>query len=81
VTSVINRYYDPTTNQFLSIDPGVALTDQPYVFSNDDPLNSEDALGQLPTTGQGETDSQTAAIGNRATQYLAISSMTSSEQN
>jgi hypothetical protein len=45
VTSVINRYYDPTTDQFLSIDPAVAQTDQPYVFTNDDPLNAEDPLG------------------------------------
>jgi RHS repeat-associated protein len=45
VTSVINRYYDPTTDQFLSIDPVVAQTDQPYVFTNDDPLNAEDPLG------------------------------------
>lgn len=42
----INRYYDPSTDQFLSIDPDVATTDQPYVFTNDDPLNAEDPLGQ-----------------------------------
>jgi RHS repeat-associated protein len=42
---LINRYYDPTTDQFLSIDPDVATTDQPYVFTNDDPLNAEDPLG------------------------------------
>jgi hypothetical protein len=29
----------------LSIDPDVATTDQPYVFTNDDPLNSSDPLG------------------------------------
>ncbi len=45
VTSVINRYYDPATDQFLSVDPDVATTNQPYVFTNDDPLNSEDPLG------------------------------------
>jgi hypothetical protein len=45
VTSVVNRYYDPTTDEFLSIDPDVASTDQPYVFTNDDPLNAEDPLG------------------------------------
>jgi len=33
------------TNQFISIDPDVAQTDQPYVFTNDDPLNMEDPLG------------------------------------
>jgi RHS repeat-associated protein len=45
---LVNRYYDPTTDQFLSIDPDVATTDQPYVFTNDDPLNAEDPLGELP---------------------------------
>jgi RHS repeat-associated protein len=42
---LVNRYYDPTTDQFLSIDPDVATTDQPYVFTNDNPLNEEDPLG------------------------------------
>src|ERR1700677_4760078 len=45
MTSVINRYYDPTTDEFLSIDPEVATTDQPYVFTNDDPLNETDPSG------------------------------------
>jgi RHS repeat-associated protein len=42
---LINRYYDPSTDQFLSIDPDVATTDQPYVFTNDDPLNGTDPMG------------------------------------
>jgi hypothetical protein len=37
-----NRYYDPSTDQFLSVDPDVQETDQPYLFVNDDPLNSTD---------------------------------------
>jgi hypothetical protein len=41
----INRYYDPSTDQFISIDPDIADTNQPYVFTNDDPLNGEDPLG------------------------------------
>lgn len=44
--SIINRYYDPSTDQFLSIDPDVQQTDQPYVFTNDNPLNAEDPTGQ-----------------------------------
>jgi hypothetical protein len=40
-----NRYYDPSTDQFLSVDPDVATTNEPYVFTNDDPLNAEDPLG------------------------------------
>jgi hypothetical protein len=43
--SIINRYYDPSTDQFLSIDSDVAQTDQPYVFTSDNPLNAEDPLG------------------------------------
>ena len=42
---LINRYYDPTTDQFLSIDPAVAQTNQPYVFTSDNPLNVTDPLG------------------------------------
>jgi hypothetical protein len=45
VASVFNRYYDPTTDQFLSVDPAVAQTNQPYVFTNDNPLNATDPLG------------------------------------
>ncbi len=41
----INRYYDPTTDQFLSVDPDVATTGQPYAFTGDDPLNATDPLG------------------------------------
>jgi hypothetical protein len=42
---LINRYYDPATDEFLSIDPDVATTNQPYVFTNDDALNAVDPLG------------------------------------
>jgi RHS repeat-associated protein len=41
----IDRYYDPSTDQFLSIDPDVAETGQPYAFTGDDPLNATDPLG------------------------------------
>ena len=34
----------------MSIDPDVADTNQPYVFTNDDPLNTEDPLGLKKTT-------------------------------
>jgi len=41
----INRYYDPATDQFLSVDPLVPQTGQPYAFTGDDPLNATDPLG------------------------------------
>jgi hypothetical protein len=45
VTSVLNRYYDPSTDQFLSIDPKVGITNQAYLFTGDDPLNGSDPIG------------------------------------
>jgi hypothetical protein len=41
----INRYYDPTTDSFISVDPDLQLTVQAYVFTNDNPLNATDPLG------------------------------------
>ena len=43
----VNRYYDPSTDQFLSVDPDVAETGQPYAFTGDDPLNETDPLGLI----------------------------------
>jgi len=44
-TISIDRYYDPMTDSFISVDPDVKETDQPYAFVNDDPLNFEDPMG------------------------------------
>jgi hypothetical protein len=41
----VGRYYDPSTAQFLSVDPKVMETGQPYAFTGDDPLNATDPLG------------------------------------
>jgi RHS repeat-associated protein len=59
---LINRYYDTTTDQFLSIDPEVAATSEPYIFVGDDPLNASDSIGLLPITGTSETNSETKTI-------------------
>jgi RHS repeat-associated protein len=42
---LVNRYYDPTTGEFLSVDPDVRETGEPYAYTNDDPVNAEDPLG------------------------------------
>lgn len=42
---VFARYYDPSTAQFLSIDPKVMETGQPYSYAHDDPVNSNDPTG------------------------------------
>jgi hypothetical protein len=50
----VNRYYDPPTDQFLSVDPDVAETGQPYAFTGDDPLNLVDPLGLSKGGVQGQ---------------------------
>jgi RHS repeat-associated protein len=42
---LVNRYYDPLTDQFISADPMMAKTGQPYAFTADDPLNGSDPVG------------------------------------
>lgn len=41
------RYYDPTTGQFLSRDPLVALTRSPYGYVAGNPLNATDPSGLI----------------------------------
>jgi len=43
-----HRYYDPTTGQFLSVDPLVTQTGQPYQYAADDPVNGSDPSGLNP---------------------------------
>jgi RHS repeat-associated protein len=40
------RTYDPATAQFLSVDPFVALTGEPYSFGEDNPINKADPSGR-----------------------------------
>jgi hypothetical protein len=47
--------YDPSTQQFLQVDPLVGITGQPYSYAGDDPLNQGDPSGliQPPEGGAG----------------------------
>jgi hypothetical protein len=45
----------------LSVDPVVNQSGQPYVFAGGDPVNSEDVLGLLVSSGAGETSAEAAA--------------------
>jgi hypothetical protein len=47
----INRYYDPATGQFVSVDPMVNETNQPYAYAGDDPVNGVDPAGLCNTPG------------------------------
>lgn len=42
---VVGRYYDPSTGQFLTVDPLAAQTGAPYAYAWDDPPNVVDRLG------------------------------------
>lgn len=39
------RYYDPTTSNFLTLDPLVAATGDPYSYTSGDPIDGSDASG------------------------------------
>jgi uncharacterized protein RhaS with RHS repeats len=49
------RYYDPATDQFLTVDPDVATTLSPYGYVSGNPLNATDPQGLVPcfTSGFG----------------------------
>ncbi len=61
---LINRYYDPVTDQFVSIDPEVTMTDQPYAFSNDNPLDNSDPTGLFALALSGSSPAPTVGKGN-----------------
>ncbi len=43
--SLVHRYYDPATEQFLSVDPYGGSDGTPYAFVNGDPVNGSDEMG------------------------------------
>ena len=44
------RTYDPATGQFLSVDPDVAETQEPYGYAGDNPVNGGDPTGMCAAT-------------------------------
>jgi RHS repeat-associated protein len=46
------RSYDPTTAQFMSVDPAVETTLEPYVYVEDDPLAKIDLSGECATVAR-----------------------------
>ena len=60
---LINRYYNPAIGQFISVDPDVSQTQQPYEYSAGDPVDSSDPDGTRPCSpgsGCGSEEDDTA---------------------
>jgi len=47
---LINRYYDPQAGQFISVDPDLSQTVQPYGYANGNPVSATDPTGQWACT-------------------------------
>jgi RHS repeat-associated protein len=43
---LVNRYYDPASDQFLSVDPLVSSTRAPYYYAGDNAVNNTDPSGE-----------------------------------
>jgi len=74
---VVHRYYDPQTGQFLSVDPLVNETSEPYSYASGDPANRTDPSGLCndvqgvhvyngPCTGAQLAQIESAAVTARA---------------
>ncbi len=48
---LINRYYDPVTGQFVSVDPMVGSTQTAYAYARDNAVSGVDYLGWLIAAG------------------------------
>jgi RHS repeat-associated protein len=42
---LLNRYYDPDTGQFLSVDPDLTQTLEPYAYAGGNPITNSDPTG------------------------------------
>ena len=53
--SSVHRYYDPVTAQFVSVDPALGVTGQPYAYAGGDPVNGVDPTGMFGWSDVGHT--------------------------
>ena len=63
---LVNRYYNPATDQFLTVDPDVGTTHQPYEYAGDDPVEGTDPSGLYTYT-------YTWLLGSKPTDETAVS--------
>lgn len=67
------RYYDPTTGQFMSVDPAVAKTRSPYAYVAGNPLNGGDPTGLDYVFCSGLTDVETWGSSRSCSPQPAVS--------
>ncbi len=46
-----NRYHDPTLGTFISVDPLVRMTGEPYIYASGNPTTLSDPTGLCPDAG------------------------------
>lgn len=70
---LINRYYDPATGQFTSVDPAVAATLAPYGYVGGDPVTGTDPTGLMTEAEQfgGGGNAKIAAAITRVARQVA----------
>jgi RHS repeat-associated protein len=56
------REYDPATAQFLSVDPALANTGEPYSYGADDPVNGSDLSGMSLESNEREVYEYFASV-------------------
>ncbi|MFH1149958.1 MAG: right-handed parallel beta-helix repeat-containing protein [Actinomycetota bacterium] len=70
------RLYDPETGRFTSEDPlkgtdNLPITQNPYVYANDDPVNMDDLAGMVAVLGDGNPLKACVQEGNEMTGWSA----------
>lgn len=58
-----NRWYEPSTGSFISLDPAFGLTDDAYGYASGNPLNFTDPLGLWSTTVDNSSNLATGITG------------------
>jgi RHS repeat-associated protein len=48
---LLDRYYDPQVGQFISVDPALPQTLQPYAYAYDNPVTNTDPEGEMSCRG------------------------------
>jgi RHS repeat-associated protein len=67
---LINRYYNPASGQFISVDPDLAETLQPYAYGAGNPVSLSDPSGLYIPNAPGMTDNASSDDGSTLTYKL-----------